>query len=167
MSARRRPVVELYLLRHADAGDPEAWPGDDADRPLSGRGRRQAEALATFLADRGFAPGAILSSPLARARQTADILGQRLGVPVVIEARLADDLDAAGLEAILDDAGRPAAPVLVGHDPTFSSIAAELVGAPRLAMKKGALARIDVSGSMVDGDAVLRWLIPPDALTGR
>jgi len=167
MSPRGGTTVELYLLRHADAGDPEAWRGDDADRPLSGKGRRQAETLATFLAARGFAPGGILSSPLARARQTADILGLRLGVPVVVESRLADDFDLADLEMILEDAGRPVAPVLVGHDPTFSTIAAELVGAPRMTMKKGALARIDVTGPLGDGDAILRWLIPPDALADR
>ena len=47
--ARRRPLepLELYFLRHADAGDPMTWPGDDADRPLSKKGRRQAKRLGT------------------------------------------------------------------------------------------------------------------------
>ena len=167
MSPRREGVVELYLLRHADAGDPEAWPGDDADRPLSRKGERQAETLATFLAERGFAPDAILTSPKVRARRTADVVGQRLGVPVTVELRLADDVDLADVEAMLRDAGDPAAAVLVGHDPAFSAIVSRLAGAPAIGMKKGSLARLDVTGSVADGRAVLRWLIPPDAIGPR
>ena len=97
---------ELHLLRHADAGDPAAWAGDDADRPLSPKGERQAERLATFLADRGFAPDAIISSPLARARRTAEIVGGRLGIDVVIDERLAGPLDPAVLDR--DPGRRPA-----------------------------------------------------------
>ena len=116
-------VIELYLLRHADAGDPMAWQGPDAARPLSGKGERQADRLGRFLAGIGFTPDAIITSPKVRAAQTAEGVADHLGVPVTIDDRLAEGVDLAALEAVLRAAGDPARPVLVGHDPDFSDLA--------------------------------------------
>jgi phosphohistidine phosphatase SixA len=52
--------------------------------------------------------------------------------------------------------------VIVGHDPDFSELLAELTGAPRMSMKKGAIARVDVRDGLRSGSGVLRWLLPPD-----
>lgn len=155
---------DLHLLRHADAGDPAAWAGDDAERPLSPKGERQAERLATFLADRGFAPDAIISSPLTRALQTAAIVAGRLGLEVLVDDRLRGPLDAAAVDRILGAAGQPTRPILVGHDPDFSQLLTSLSGA-ELSMRKGAFARLEMRGPVADGQAMLRWMIPPDALT--
>jgi phosphohistidine phosphatase len=155
--------LQLYLLRHADAGDPEAWTRPDAERPLSAKGRRQAEAIAGHLEAIGFAADAILTSPKVRAVQTAEPLGSALGVPVTIDDRLAGGVDLQDLAAILSDAGDPRKPVLVGHDPDFSWLSSELVGT-EVALKKGALIRIDIDGSPEPGAGRLRWLIPPDLL---
>ena len=54
-------MIELHFLRHAHAGDPEAWTGDDAARPLSAKGEKQAERLGSFLAGVGFRPDAIIN----------------------------------------------------------------------------------------------------------
>ena len=54
---------QLYLLRHAHAGNSATWTGADADRPLSARGRDQAKRLGQFLAGRGVVPDTIASSP--------------------------------------------------------------------------------------------------------
>ena len=62
---------------------------------------------------------------------------------------------------------RPARPMLVGHDPDFSELAADLSGVPTLEMKKGALVRIDVAPPIEPGGGILRWLVPPDALPGE
>jgi phosphohistidine phosphatase len=156
--------VSLHLLRHADAGDPEAWHGDDAARPLSEKGVRQAERLGRHLAAIGFEPDSILSSPKIRARQTADIVGRAVGREVTLEDRLAGAVRPDLVAAILRDASGPNAPVLVGHDPDFSELLAELTGAPNLTMKKGALARIDLPAGVRPGSGVLRWLLPPDLL---
>jgi len=64
--------MDLYVIRHADAGNREEWPGDDADRPLSPLGHRQARALGEAFRDRGMAVDAVVSSPLVRTRQTAE-----------------------------------------------------------------------------------------------
>jgi phosphohistidine phosphatase len=155
--------LQLYLLRHADAGDPEAWTRSDAERPLSAKGRRQAEAIAGHLEAIGFAADAILTSPKVRAVGTAEPLGAALGVPVTIDDRLAGGIDLQDLAAILSDAGDPRKPVLVGHDPDFSWLSSELIGT-EVTLKKGALIRIDVDGSLEPGSGRLRWLIPPDLL---
>jgi phosphohistidine phosphatase len=156
--------VSLHLLRHADAGDPEKWQGDDAARPLSEKGMRQAERLGEHLARVGFEPDAILSSPMVRALQTAEIVGRALGVSVTADDRLAGSLDPGSVDGLLRDAGSPRRPVLVGHDPDFSELLAELTGAPDLTMKKGALARVDLGDGIRPGGGVLRWLLPPDLL---
>lgn len=166
MANRRDPgVTELHFLRHASAADRETWEQSDDERPLTEKGRRQAERLGRHLAAAGFTPDAIITSPLVRARETAEIVAGLLGVSVRTEPRLGEPLDLTTLDAILDDADSPRQPVLVGHDPDFSEIVSELVGAP-IAMRKGALARIDVERPLEPGAGDLRWLLPPDLLRG-
>ena len=155
--------VELYLLRHAHAGDPSAWHGPDDERPLSAKGERQAERLGTFLAELGFGPDAIISSSKLRALQTAERVAARLGVAVLQDRRLGGSLEPAAVEAILADAGGPSRPVLVGHDPDFTSLVEALCGGS-IPMRKGALARIDIRRPIRPGRGELRWLVPPDLL---
>ena len=157
-------VVELYLVRHADAGDPVKWAGPDAARPLSPKGEKQSERLGRFIAGIGFRPDAIISSPKLRASQTADIVAGQLGVPVTLDERLASGVGISDVEAILRDVGDPRRAVLVGHDPDFSSLVQSLCGVRNVEMKKGALARIDVDRPAGPGTGNLRWLVPPDLL---
>ncbi|MEA2621813.1 MAG: phosphohistidine phosphatase [Chloroflexota bacterium] len=165
MSARSRDrqAVHLHLLRHADAGDPEAWRGPDEARPLSDKGRAQGERLGAFLASVGFRPDAIVSSPKVRAAQTAEIVAGALGTSVSIDERLAGGFGPESLGELLRNLG-VRRPVLVGHDPDFSELLTDLVGGSRLEMKKGALCRIDLELPPSTGDGVLRWLVPPDLL---
>lgn len=158
--------IHLHLLRHAHAGDPAKWDRPDDERPLSARGTRQAGLLAELLARGGFTTDAIVTSPMLRAEQTARIVAEALGVGVRVDDRLASGFDLTDLATLLEDLDRPSSPVLVGHDPDFSEILSELVGVP-LALRKGALARIDVVTPIEAGVGVLRWLIPPDALSPR
>jgi phosphohistidine phosphatase SixA len=162
-----RDTVQLHLLRHAHAGDPEGWTGPDAARPLSAKGEQQAERMARFLADLGFKADVFITSPKVRAARTAEIVADVLDCEVREDERLARDFDLVTIEAILFDAGEPVKPVLVGHDPDFSEIAAALIGAPNLSMRKGAFARIDADRPLVAGSGTLRWLVSPDLLGGR
>jgi phosphohistidine phosphatase SixA len=146
-------TVELGLLRHAHAGDPAAWDRPDDLRPLTNKGRQQAERLGRFLAAAGFAPDAVLTSPRVRARETAELVADSLGVPVRIDPRLGGFLDLATVEAILDDAGRTARPVLVGHDPDFSDLLVSLTGSPGLRMRKGAFALLNLERPLTPGSA--------------
>ena len=156
--------MELYLLRHAHAGDPGAWDGPDERRPLSDKGEQQSDRLGRFLAGIGFGADAIITSPKVRAAQTASIVGDQLGLPVVEDDRLGDEVGISTLESILRDTGDPDRMIVVGHDPDFTDLVVALCGTGRAPMKKGALARIDVDRPLQPGGGTLRWLVPPDLL---
>jgi 8-oxo-dGTP diphosphatase len=88
--------MTVYLLRHARAGERRSWKGDDAHRPLSKVGRRQAQGLVDMLTDAGIHQ--ILSSHYVRCVQSVEPLAHRLGVPVEI----ADELqEGAPLDEVL------------------------------------------------------------------
>lgn len=157
------PRIDLYLLRHADAGDPEAWLGPDDERPLSAKGQRQAERLGRHLAATRFRVDALLTSPKVRAAETAAIVGDLVGERPRVDDRLAEGVDRETVREILADVLHPGAVMLVGHDPDFSAVLSELTGT-ELRMRKGALARLDVAADLPAGGATLRWLLPPDAL---
>ena len=159
--------LSLFLLRHADAGDPAAWIGDDAARPLSKKGRKQARVLGAHLDDLHLGIDAILTSPRVRAADTARIVGKAIGVKPKRDDRLDAGFDPGGLRELLGglDASTSSV-VLVGHDPDFSTIASWLADAP-IALPKGALVRIDLpSRDVAPSSGALRWLLPPDALRG-
>ena len=122
--------------------------------------------MGRHLASLGLAPDAIVTSPKVRAAQTAAAVGEALGRAVTEDPRLGTGFDVGDLEAILRDAGSPDRAILVGHDPDFSEVLAALVGAVSIPMRKGALARVDLVPPIEPGIGVLRWLIPPDAVSG-
>jgi phosphohistidine phosphatase len=159
--------LALYLLRHADAGDPEAWTGDDAERPLSKKGRKQARRLGSHLESLKLGVDAIVTSPKVRAAETAKLVGKALGVRPTTDERLAGGFGQASLRALiggLDPAVRSV--VLVGHDPDFSGAAGWLTRS-RVELRKGAVAKIELpSRSVAAGVGTLRWLLPPDAVRG-
>ena len=154
----------LHLLRHAHAGDAFTYDGPDSARPLTAKGRAQAERLGDWLARHGFTTDLVLSSPKVRARETAEIVADRLGVAIGLDDGLGVGLDLAGLEALLRAHGDPERPVLVGHDPDMTDWVAELCGASEIPMRKGAFVRLETDRPLRPGTATLRWLIPPDAL---
>lgn len=161
-------MIALHLLRHAHAGDPARWHGDDADRPLSDKGRRQAERLGRLLAATGDAPDLFVTSPRVRASQTAEIVADALGARVVVDERLAGPLDADVAADIVRAAGPAERPCLVGHDPAFSELLGELLGVGSVPMRKGAIARVDLPGREVTaGEGTLRYLLPPELLPDR
>ena len=112
----------VFLVRHAHAeqGDP------DELRALSDRGRGEARAVATQLAGHDAPPAVVVTSPLLRARQTAEQIGQETGAAVRIEERLAPGATVELLRQSLDGEDGPVA--VVGHQPDFSEIAFELIG---------------------------------------
>lgn len=157
----------LDLLRHADAGDPEAWDRPDAERPLSDKGRKQAKRLGDHLASIGFRAEAIITSPKVRAAETAELVAEKIDGTVTTDDRLAESLDVDIIEAILGEAGDPDEAMLVGHDPDFSELLSVLCAAAGVSMRKGALARIEIDRPVRAGGGTLRWLLPPDVLKPR
>lgn len=159
--------VSLYLVRHADAGDPATWVGDDADRPLSKKGRRQARRLARLLKDLDVRADVVLTSSKVRAADTAKAIGRATGTKATTDERLTLDFGCDELASLVAGLGAAvASAVLVGHDPDFTAALSWLVGAP-VPMRKGALALVDLPDREVGpGRGSLRWLLPPDAVAG-
>jgi phosphohistidine phosphatase len=156
--------VQLLLLRHADAGNPATWAGDDDLRPLSAKGRRQARWVGRWLATQRRPPDVVVASPKVRAIETASLAASGWGGKAVVDDRLAGSFGVHDVESLLRDRGPSARRImLVGHDPDFSELASELVGAS-IALRKGAVARIDLAGPVDVGVGTLRWLVPAEAL---
>lgn len=157
----------LDLVRHADAGDPMAWDGPDAARPISEKGKKQARRLGEHLRSIGYRTESVIASPKLRASQTAEIVAERIESTVSEDDRLGGPLDLEIVDAILHDAGDLERAMLVGHDPDFSELLSVLCGAAGVTMRKGALARIELDRPLRSGGGTLRWLLPPDALKER
>ncbi len=80
--------MAMYLVRHGKAGSRHDWKGPDDERPLSKRGRRQADALVGLLADRGIVR--VFSSPSVRCVHTVEPLADKLGLPVDLRPELGE-----------------------------------------------------------------------------
>ena len=164
--------MQLLFLRHGVAEPRETWTGDDGQRPLSVQGRKAMERTAAAFVELGIAPQVIVTSPLTRARQTAEIAAQGMGMSdrVVLDARLEPGFDAGALSDILSEHSDCDVVMLVGHEPDFSLIVGRLIGGGRVVCKKGGLARVDVDDGVTGGSAgsaELVWLLPPRDLTRR
>jgi phosphohistidine phosphatase len=160
--------MRVYFLRHGKAENRSEWRGDDDDRPLTPRGeeemRREAEALRAM----DLALDVIITSPLVRARRTAELVADELGMRdrLVDDDRLAHGFDVGRLEQVLAAHGPAASVMVVGHEPDFSAVVAELIGGGDIVLKKGGLARVDVTVP-VAGGGQLAWLLTPPLLGSR
>lgn len=159
--------MEICLVRHGIAVERGA-PGfeDDSRRPLTPQGRARMEEAATGL-KRLFTPQVLLTSPLVRAVETADILRKAygLGKPRVCEALASGDHD--GVLAALEEADAGAV-ALVGHEPWTSELLSYLLTGERAGMaavfKKGAAALVRSAADPAPGNCWLEWLLQPNAL---
>lgn len=161
--------IQLCLVRHAIAGeaDPRRWP-DDRLRPLTDEGSAKMREAARGLAEI-FGASAVLSSPLLRARQTAEILMEvfemeDLHISDALasgdDCQLISDLEALGAARVF----------AVGHEPHMSrTLSNMLTGQPDCVssvFKKGAAALVTFEASLRPGEAYLEWLLQPAALRG-
>ena len=149
--------MRLYFLRHGEADWP-GWNRPDDERPLTPEGSERIRRSARFLADRGVRPGTILSSPLERARQTADLLAQALRLEVQVEPLLGAGFGHESLIQMLMRTGGEDL-LLVGHEPGMSLAVWDLTGG-RVRMQPGTLACVELEDP---GDlrGSLAFLIPP------
>ena len=104
-------AAELFLVRHAKAGERRLWDGDDLDRPLSTTGTKQARKLAKRLA--ACHPSALISSPYVRCIQTLEPLGVRISLEVTVDKRLTEGADFLDTLELLTEA--PEGAVLCSH----------------------------------------------------
>jgi phosphohistidine phosphatase len=158
--------MRLYFLRHGVAEQRGQWTGPDEARPLTKEGIDRMTKQAERMAKLGLCPDLIVTSPFARAAQTARIVAERLELTqsLMTDDRLASGFDLHAFSRVLKDHPAPTV-MLVGHEPDFSQVIGQLVGGARMVLKKGGLACVEVyGGSLVSGE--LLWLATPQLLIG-
>ena len=135
---------QLWLLRHGEAEPHDAAP--DAERKLTPRGRDQARAAGRTLAALGVEFQMAFTSPKARARETAVIACEELGLEPVDDEALSAGFDRDDALELVAAAGDDKRVLVVGHEPDFSQVVYDLTGG-RVDFKKGGIAgiRLDVS----------------------
>ena len=154
--------MQVYLLRHG-ISEEERVGLSDADRALTSEGRRKLRQTLQAAARADVKPTLILSSPLKRAMQTAEIAKEVLicknGI-VSTRALLPGSTSDQVWEEIRDNKNEPSV-VLVGHNPLFASLAGYLLGQPELQVdfKKGAILRLDMEGFSSQPKGILHWYL--------
>jgi phosphohistidine phosphatase len=152
--------MQLFLLRHAEA---ESHSVNDEERVLTDKGRRQAATIGRFCAAHDIVPGVILSSPLVRARQTAEAVAYELGMPklVQIEAFLRAGMTPESAISGLSKYSGKASAMLVGHEPDFSHLAGALFGGHpgSVHFRKATLLSLSLE-NLKPGAGTIEFLIP-------
>jgi phosphohistidine phosphatase len=153
--------VKVLLVRHAIAEDAPAFRGADRDRPLSEEGRRRfrrgAEAIAAQVPELAL----VATSPLVRARQTAEMIvaaSPRAGLDEL--GALAPGGEAREVLTWLSGRRDAAAVALVGHEPDLSRLEGLLLagrGRTLAEFRKGGAALLDFPERIAAGGAVLVW----------
>ncbi|MBV8151867.1 MAG: phosphohistidine phosphatase SixA [Candidatus Eremiobacteraeota bacterium] len=160
--------MKIYFLRHGEAGDRETWKGDDNERPLTDDGiermKREAKAICNLDLDLD----AIVTSPLVRAKQTAEIVAKALDLKdkLVEDPDVGLDLDVKRLQGVLTKFPKAEGIMLVGHDPSMSETIGRLIGDARVILKKGGMACVEVRDP-ASGRGELAWLVPPKMLAPK
>ena len=155
---------ELYLVRHAIAADRgDEWP-DDAKRPLTERGIARFKEVVKGVNELEVAIDEVFTSPLIRAKQTAELLAAGItGKPTVkILDALAPGHTSTQVMTQLAKSAKRRRSALVGHEPDLGELAAHLLGAQRaIPFRKGGICRIDVGSLSSRRAASLIWFATP------
>ena len=156
--------MRIYLVRHSESvARVPSMP--DAARYLTARGRASFREMALRFRDAGGLPTRILTSPLVRAVQTAEILSETLRYDgeVVLDPRLSPGFDVANLNDVLDGYPSEREIAFVGHEPDLGVLLTRLLSLPQgYAMPKGAIAALDLPISGGPLRAGFAWLLTGD-----
>jgi phosphohistidine phosphatase len=144
---------QLWLLRHGEAEPHDARPDDE--RELTDRGRSQARAAGAALAALKVEIHLAFTSPKVRARDTARLACEALGVEAIDRGPLSEGFDADEALTLMAAAGADQRVLVVGHEPDFSQVVHDITGA-RVDMKKGGIAAIRLDGTRGELIALLR-----------
>ncbi|NUR56175.1 MAG: phosphohistidine phosphatase SixA [Acidobacteria bacterium] len=160
-------TLELYLVRHGIAEERgEDWP-DDSKRPLTSGGLAKLRKEARGLVALGVAVDQIVTSPLVRTRQTADVLADAFKnkPPIATSDALAPAGTPAAVMQEIARHVRKGRIALVGHEPNLGELAAQLIGAKgAFEFKKGGVCRIDFDVPPPKGVGALHWFVTPKML---
>jgi phosphohistidine phosphatase len=162
--------MNIYILRHGIAVEPGTPGFEDADRPLIPKGERRLRAAAAAMEKMELSFDLILSSPLLRARQTAEIVAEELRLKKWLQ--FSEALTPGGsmktlVRQLNDWKPAPENVLLVGHEPYLSRLIALLVAGDENAaieMKKGGLCKLEADSLRAGRCAKLAWLLTPSQM---
>src|SRR5437870_7852874 len=161
--------MDIIFFRHGVAVDRPDWDGSDSERPLTEEGTERTKSASRGLRKVEPRPDTILSSPLVRARQTAEIAKQELGLDAKIEITedLTPEADPDRLVARLNKFEDSSVVLCVGHEPHISTTVSAMISrraAASLEIKKAGACCVRYSGQPRSGKGTLLWLIPAKVL---
>jgi phosphohistidine phosphatase len=159
--------MNLYILRHANAGTRRENPLLDTKRPLDKEGKQQCILVGSYLNALNVQFDLVASSPLKRALQTASLVGTEVGYDAKIQVTeaLAPGATIAAFQQLVTSLSKYENVLVVGHSPNLGQFLGALIVTPgraNIRMRKGAIARVDCTRR----PGVLNWLVDPRILRG-
>ncbi len=149
-------TMQLYFLRHGEADWP-GWTKPDDERPLTDFGKKEVRQVAKFLNRLKVKPDFLVTSPLPRALQTAEVAAEQLKTKLRQDKALEPGFGISELRTVVKR-HRSKVLMLVGHEPDFTSVISALTGAS-LKLSKAGVALVDIDPESEKGK--LLWLFPP------
>ena len=159
--------MDLYLARHGESGKSLADVKRDSVRSLTSQGRKEVEEIADSIEKLGVEFDEIATSPLPRARETAQIIAKRQKkAELLLWDELRPEGDRRAMLSRLAKMGHESDVLLVGHEPYLTSVVADLMGARpgTILLKKAGLVRVRVTSFVPSAKGELRWLLSPRVL---
>lgn len=161
--------MDVFFLRHGEAGNRVAIPSKDVERALTESGKEEIEEIAESFERMDLEFNKIVSSPLARARETAEIVAnaQKKSGKVELWDELRPEGNRLDLYRKLSRLRQDADVLLVGHEPYLSNVIGEIISgslASKIKIKKGGLARVQITSFAPKPTGDLWWLLTPRQL---
>ena len=148
--------MQLCFLRHGEADWPH-WTRPDDERPLTDFGKKEVRQVAKLLDRLKMKPNLVVTSPLPRGLQTAEVAAGQLKTKLRQDEALEPGFGISELRTLLKRHGSKVL-MLVGHEPDFTSVISALTGAS-LKLSKAGVALVDFDPETEKGR--LLWLFPP------
>jgi phosphohistidine phosphatase len=165
--------MEIYLLRHGEAGQRVPAAARDMERALTAAGKKEIEEVGEAMVKMGYEFDVVATSPLKRAKDTASIVNKALKRKSAVEEwpELSPEGNRETLYKRLAKIKPGSVVMCVGHEPYLTTVISEITGKGgdessgfRIALKKGGLARLSVAGFSPKISGELRWLLTPKQL---
>ena len=161
--------MNVFFLRHGEAGKRVAIPSKDVERSLTETGKEEIEKIARSFESMDLEFDKIATSPLARALETAEIVAriQKKSGKVELWDELRPEGNRLDFFRRLSKIRQDAEVLLVGHEPYLSNVIGEIISgnlASRIVIKKGGFARVQITSFSPKPSGELRWLLTPRQL---
>ena len=160
--------MELFILRHGEAGKRVPVASTDSERSLTVAGKEEVKEVAQSIADLGLKFDLIATSPLKRSLETAEIAAKVLKREKALEKwdELKPEGETKALYRRLAKLRQDSSVLLVGHEPYLSEMVGELIGrrGARVSIKKSGLVRVELTSLVPTPSGELRWLLTPRLL---